>query len=64
MRPNPPYIVGRSMDVPAWNRGGLALYATLGDRLAKQRDPPAKQRDPPATSSCKPGCPRAVPRRP
>ncbi|MGW3662008.1 helix-turn-helix transcriptional regulator [Streptomyces sp. NPDC005141] len=38
MRPNPAYIVSRSMDVLAWNPGGLALYAGLDDWPAKQRN--------------------------
>jgi transcriptional regulator with XRE-family HTH domain len=38
MRPNPAYIVSRSMDLLAWNPGGLALYAGLDDWPAKQRN--------------------------
>ncbi|MET9561760.1 helix-turn-helix transcriptional regulator [Streptomyces tauricus] len=38
MRPNPAYIVGRSMDLLAWNPGGLALYAGLADWPATQRN--------------------------
>ncbi|GAP49624.1 helix-turn-helix transcriptional regulator [Streptomyces azureus] len=38
MRPNPAYIVSRSMDLLAWNPGGLALYAGLADWPAKQRN--------------------------
>ncbi|WP_405483508.1 helix-turn-helix transcriptional regulator [Streptomyces sp. NBC_00009] len=38
MRPNPAYIVSRSMDLLAWNPGGLALYAGLVDWPAKQRN--------------------------
>ncbi|MFD8971129.1 helix-turn-helix transcriptional regulator [Streptomyces sp. NPDC059593] len=38
MRPNPAYIVGRSMDFLASNPGGLALYAGLADWPAKQRN--------------------------
>ncbi|MFD6277215.1 helix-turn-helix transcriptional regulator [Streptomyces sp. NPDC060209] len=38
MRPNPAYIVSRSMDLLAWNPAGLALYAGLGDWPAKQRN--------------------------
>jgi transcriptional regulator with XRE-family HTH domain len=38
MRPNPAYIVSRSMDLLAWNPGGLALYAGMADWPAKQRN--------------------------
>ncbi|PSM44776.1 transcriptional regulator [Streptomyces dioscori] len=38
MRPNPAYIVSRSMDLLAWNPGGLALYAGLADWPATQRN--------------------------
>ncbi|MGW9133490.1 helix-turn-helix transcriptional regulator [Streptomyces sp. NPDC055681] len=38
MRPNPAYIVSRSMDLLAWNPGGLALYAGLADLPVKQRN--------------------------
>jgi transcriptional regulator with XRE-family HTH domain len=38
MRPNPAYIVSRSMDLLAWNAGGLALYAGMADWPAKQRN--------------------------
>jgi len=38
MRPNPAYIVSRSMDHLAWNPGGLALYAGLDEWPAKQRN--------------------------
>ncbi|WP_371619523.1 helix-turn-helix transcriptional regulator [Streptomyces sp. NBC_00454] len=38
MRPNPAYIVSRSMDLLAWNPGGLALYAGLDDWPATQRN--------------------------
>ncbi|MFH8572466.1 helix-turn-helix transcriptional regulator [Streptomyces sp. NPDC017993] len=38
LRPSPAYIVGRSMDVLAWNPGGLALYAGLEDWPLKQRN--------------------------
>ncbi|MFC9461264.1 helix-turn-helix transcriptional regulator [Streptomyces sp. NPDC056983] len=38
MRPNPAYVVSRSMDLLAWNPGGLALYAGLADWPAKQRN--------------------------
>lgn len=38
MRPNPAYVLSRSMDVLAWNPGGLALYAGLEDWPAKQRN--------------------------
>jgi transcriptional regulator with XRE-family HTH domain len=38
LRPNPAYIVSRSMDFLAWNPGGLALYAGLEDWPTKQRN--------------------------
>ncbi|WP_043664871.1 helix-turn-helix transcriptional regulator [Streptomyces xylophagus] len=38
MRPNPAYIVSRSMDLLAANPGGLALYAGLDDWPATQRN--------------------------
>ncbi|MFI7102290.1 helix-turn-helix transcriptional regulator [Streptomyces sp. NPDC050161] len=38
MRPNPAYVISRSMDMLAWNPGGLALYAGLDDWPAKQRN--------------------------
>ncbi|WP_299540715.1 helix-turn-helix transcriptional regulator [uncultured Streptomyces sp.] len=38
MRPSPAYIVSRSMDLLAWNPGGLALYAGLADWPATQRN--------------------------
>jgi transcriptional regulator with XRE-family HTH domain len=38
MRPHPAYVLSRSMDVLAWNPGGLALYAGLGDWPAAQRN--------------------------
>ncbi|MFC4114104.1 transcriptional regulator [Nonomuraea zeae] len=38
LRPSPAYIVSRSMDVLAWNPGGLALYAGLEDWPLKQRN--------------------------
>jgi hypothetical protein len=38
MRPNPACIVSRSMDLLAWNPGGLALYAGLDDWPAEQRN--------------------------
>ncbi|MEV6174175.1 helix-turn-helix transcriptional regulator [Streptomyces sp. NPDC051954] len=38
MRPNPTYIISRSMDLLAWNPGGLALYAGLADWPAPQRN--------------------------
>ncbi|MFF3412226.1 helix-turn-helix transcriptional regulator [Streptomyces sp. NPDC002742] len=38
IRPNPAYVVSRSMDLLAWNPGGLALYAGLEDWPAKQRN--------------------------
>ncbi|MGW6598971.1 helix-turn-helix transcriptional regulator [Streptomyces sp. NPDC055036] len=38
VRPNPAYIVSRSMDLLARNPGGLALYAGIADWPAKQRN--------------------------
>ncbi|MFE2493098.1 helix-turn-helix transcriptional regulator [Streptomyces scopuliridis] len=38
MRPSPAYIISRSMDLLAWNPGGLALYAGLADWPATQRN--------------------------
>ncbi|GAA3139894.1 helix-turn-helix transcriptional regulator [Streptomyces rectiviolaceus] len=38
MRPNPAYIVSRSMDLLAWNPAGLALYAGLAEWPATQRN--------------------------
>jgi transcriptional regulator with XRE-family HTH domain len=38
MRPCPAYVISRSMDFLAWNRGGLALYAGLDDWPAKRRN--------------------------
>lgn len=38
LRPNPAYVISRSMDVLAWNPGGLALYAGLDDWPLKQRN--------------------------
>ncbi|WP_371642202.1 helix-turn-helix transcriptional regulator [Streptomyces mirabilis] len=38
LRPNPAYIISRSMDLLAWNPGGLALYAGLADWPATQRN--------------------------
>ncbi|MFF2845334.1 helix-turn-helix transcriptional regulator [Streptomyces sp. NPDC058001] len=38
MRPNPAYVISRSMDLLAWNSGGLALYAGLEDWPAGQRN--------------------------
>ncbi len=38
MRPNPAYILSRSMDFLAWNPGGLALFAGLDDWPAKRRN--------------------------
>ncbi|MFB8114541.1 helix-turn-helix transcriptional regulator [Streptomyces sp. NPDC055962] len=35
LRPNPAYVISRSMDMLAWNPGGLALYAGLEDWPAK-----------------------------
>lgn len=38
VRPNPAYIVSRSMDVLAHNPGGLALYAGMTDWPVRQRN--------------------------
>ncbi|MER5913940.1 helix-turn-helix transcriptional regulator [Streptomyces sp. NPDC001982] len=38
LRPSPAYVIGRSMDLLAWNPGGLALYAGLADWPATQRN--------------------------
>ncbi|MEV0386481.1 helix-turn-helix transcriptional regulator [Nonomuraea sp. NPDC050643] len=38
MRPSPAYVISRSMDLLAWNPGGLALYAGLDDWPVKQRN--------------------------
>ncbi|MEV4033578.1 helix-turn-helix transcriptional regulator [Streptomyces umbrinus] len=38
MRPSPAYVVSRSMDLLAWNSGGLALYAGLADWPDTQRN--------------------------
>ncbi|GAA3607790.1 helix-turn-helix transcriptional regulator [Nonomuraea rosea] len=38
LRPSPAYIVSRSMDLLAWNPGGLALYAGIDDWPLKQRN--------------------------
>ncbi|MGW1211570.1 helix-turn-helix transcriptional regulator [Streptomyces sp. NPDC002499] len=38
MRPNPAYVISRSMDLLAWNPGGLALYPGLADWPVKQRN--------------------------
>ncbi|MEU9286589.1 helix-turn-helix transcriptional regulator [Streptomyces sp. NPDC048275] len=38
MRPSPAYVISRSMDLLAWNPGGLALYAGLADWPATQRN--------------------------
>ncbi|GII55624.1 DNA-binding protein [Planotetraspora thailandica] len=38
VRPNPAYIISRSMDLLAWNPGGLALYAGLDDWPTRQRN--------------------------
>ncbi|WP_405785002.1 helix-turn-helix transcriptional regulator [Streptomyces sp. NBC_01378] len=38
LRPNPAYVISRSMDMLAWNPGGLALYAGLDDWPLKQRN--------------------------
>ena len=38
LRPNPAYVISRSMEMLAWNPGGLALYAGLEDWPAKHRN--------------------------
>ncbi|MGW4909150.1 helix-turn-helix transcriptional regulator [Streptomyces sp. NPDC004270] len=38
LRPSPAYVVSRSMDLLAWNPGGLALYAGLADWPVSQRN--------------------------
>lgn len=38
LRPNPAYVLSRSMDVLAYNPGGLALYPGLAEWPAKQRN--------------------------
>ncbi|GAA1656035.1 helix-turn-helix transcriptional regulator [Actinoplanes couchii] len=38
LRPNPAYVISRSMDVLAYNPGGLALYPGLADWPASQRN--------------------------
>jgi transcriptional regulator with XRE-family HTH domain len=38
LRPSPAYIISRSMDLLAWNPGGLALYAGLADWPVQQRN--------------------------
>jgi transcriptional regulator with XRE-family HTH domain len=38
LRPNPAYVVSRSMDLLAHNPGGLALYAGIADWPAKQQN--------------------------
>jgi transcriptional regulator with XRE-family HTH domain len=38
LRPSPAYVISRSMDLLAWNPGGLALYAGLEDWPAAQRN--------------------------
>lgn len=38
LRPSPAYVISRSMDLLAWNPGGLALYAGLADWPEKQRN--------------------------
>lgn len=38
LRPNPAYVISRSMDMLAWNPGGLALYAGLEDWPVKHRN--------------------------
>ncbi|MFD8809263.1 helix-turn-helix transcriptional regulator [Streptomyces sp. NPDC059597] len=38
LRPNPAYVISRSMDLLAWNPGGLALYAGLDGWPVGQRN--------------------------
>jgi len=38
LRPSPAYIISRSMDLLAWNAGGLALYSGLEDWPSSQRN--------------------------
>ncbi|WP_431035010.1 helix-turn-helix transcriptional regulator [Streptomyces sp. P6-2-1] len=38
LRPNPAYVISRSMELLAWNPGGLALYAGMDGWPAKQRN--------------------------
>ncbi|MGW2329292.1 helix-turn-helix transcriptional regulator [Streptomyces sp. NPDC001700] len=38
LRPSPAYVISRSMDLLAWNPGGLALYAGVADWPVKQRN--------------------------
>ncbi|WP_353946843.1 helix-turn-helix transcriptional regulator [Streptomyces sp. HUAS MG91] len=38
LRPHPALVISRSMDVLAWNPGGLALYAGMGDWPARHRN--------------------------
>ena len=38
LRPSPAYVISRSMDLLAWNPGGLALFAGLADWPAGQRN--------------------------
>ncbi|MFG3029087.1 helix-turn-helix transcriptional regulator [Streptomyces sp. NPDC048253] len=38
LRPSPAYVISRSMDLLAWNPGGLALFAGLADWPASQRN--------------------------
>ncbi|MEV6513237.1 helix-turn-helix transcriptional regulator [Streptomyces sp. NPDC051642] len=38
LRPNPAYVISRSMDMLAYNPGGLALYPGLDDWPVKQRN--------------------------
>jgi len=38
LRPSPAYVISRSMDLLAWNPGGLALYAGLADWPVKRRN--------------------------
>jgi transcriptional regulator with XRE-family HTH domain len=38
LRPSPAYVISRSMDLLAWNPGGLALYAGIADWPVGQRN--------------------------
>ncbi|MFJ1806753.1 MULTISPECIES: helix-turn-helix transcriptional regulator [unclassified Streptomyces] len=38
LRPSPAYVISRSMDLLAWNPGGLALFAGLAEWPATQRN--------------------------
>lgn len=53
LRPNPAYVISRSMDMLAWNPGGLALYAGLDDWPSSSATSPATSSStpPPASSS-------------